>query len=121
MLKAITLLPTEVRNRSYCLIIGSGPLETQLRYDVDRMDLQETVSFLGTRTDVSTILQAVVPQVLPSHWECLTIVILEALAAGCPVVATRVGGVPEILDGVGWPMVSVDDTYHLAKKIAQVL
>ena len=48
-------------------------------------------------------------------------VLLEALAAGCPIVASRVGGVPEVLDGVGWPLVQPGDSAGLAKAIVNVL
>ena len=47
-------------------------------------------------------------------------VVLEALAAGCPIVATQVGGVPEVLDGLGWPLVPPDDPKALAEAIRGV-
>jgi glycosyltransferase involved in cell wall biosynthesis len=121
LFKALTLLPEDLKSQIHCLIIGSGEIENQVRGDSHRFGLQETVSLLGERSDVPTILRAIDLLVLPSHWECLPIVILEALAAKCPIVATAVGGVPEILAGLGWPLVNPGDSSGLAKAIASVL
>lgn len=121
LLNALALLPEPVRSNTQCLIIGSGPLETELKTETSRLGLQDVVSFLGTRSDVPTILCGLDLMVLPSHWECLPIVLLEALAAGCPVVATAVGGVPEVLDGIGWPMVAPDDIDGLVQAMMQII
>jgi glycosyltransferase involved in cell wall biosynthesis len=118
--KALALLPEDLRSQGHCLIVGSGKLEDELRNEVRRLGLQELVSFLGERTDVPTILRAIDLLVLPSHWECLPIVILEALAAKCPIVASAVGGVPEVLDGLGWPLVTPSDPSGLAEAITDV-
>jgi glycosyltransferase involved in cell wall biosynthesis len=121
LFEALTLLPENLRSKSHCLVIGTGDLENQLRGDVHRLGLQESVSFLGERSDVPIILSAIDLLVLPSHWECLPIVILEALASRCPIVATAVGGVPEVLDGLGWPLVSPGDSNSLAEAMASIL
>lgn len=120
LFEALTLLPGDLKARSRCLIVGSGALENQLRNEVRALGLQEMVSFLGERTDVPTILRAIDLLVLPSHWECLPIVILEALAAKCPIVATAVGGVPEVLNGLGWPLLRPSDPSSLADAIVGV-
>lgn len=121
LFEALTLLPEDFWSAGHCLVVGSGELEGQLRSEAREMGLGERVSFLGERGDVPTILQAINLLVLPSHWECLPVVILEALAARCPVVATAVGGVPEILDGIGWPLVTPGDSQGLAEAIAAIL
>jgi glycosyltransferase involved in cell wall biosynthesis len=121
LLAALLLLPEELRAQVRCLLVGSGDLETQLRQQVQERGLQETVLFLGERSDIPTILWATDLMVLPSHFECLPSVISEAMAAGCPVVATAVGGVPEMLAGVGWPMVPPGDTHALAEAMTAVL
>lgn len=121
LLKSLTLLPESIRSTTHCLFIGTGDLENQLRNDVYNLGLQENVSFLGERTDIPIILRAIDLLVLPSHWECLPMTILEALAAKCPVVATAVGGVPEILQRVGWPLVSPNDSSGLSEAIVSVL
>ncbi len=120
-LEALLLLPTDILANLHCLFIGSGPLEEHLRSEVSRLGLAENVSFLGERTDVPLLLAASDLLVLPSHYECLPSVVSEAMAAGCPVVATAVGGVPEMLNGVGWPLVPPGDTKKLAEAIISVL
>jgi glycosyltransferase involved in cell wall biosynthesis len=59
--------------------------------------------------------------VLPSHFECLPSVVSEAMAARCAVVATAVGGIPEMLGDVGWPMVPPGSASQLAEAITCVL
>ena len=60
--------------------------------------------------------------VLPSEWEAFGLVLLEAMASGVPIVATNVGGVPEVLDGgkVGW-LVPYGDSHALSDGIARIL
>ncbi|MCA9955038.1 MAG: glycosyltransferase [Anaerolineales bacterium] len=120
-LEALTLLPPELLANVHCLLIGSGPLEEHLQSEVKRLGLEETVTFLGERTDVPQLLAASDMLVLPSHFECLPSVISEAMAARCAVVATAVGGIPEMLGDVGWPMVSPGNASQLAEAIACVL
>ena len=124
LFEALTLIPEDMRSKSHCLVVGSNPyerFESQLRSEVHRLGLQEIVSFLGQRSDVPTILSAIDLFVLPSYTECSPMVLMEALAARCPVVATTVGGVPEVLNGLGWPLVSPGDSSSLADAIVNVL
>lgn len=117
---ALKLLPEEVTAKSLCLIVGGGELEIQLRKDVQKLGLQKLVSFLGERTDVPIILRALDLLVLPSDWECLPMIVLEALASKCPVVATAVGGIPEILSLVNWPTPEPRNPLALAEAIKVV-
>ena len=79
------------------LFIGEGELEGAVRERVDALDLGEAVRFLGQRRDVPAILEALDLLVVPSLWEGLPNVMLEAMAAHVPVVATAVGGIPDVL------------------------
>ena len=117
---ALNMLSKEIKSDIHCLIVGGGKLEMQLRARVNQCGLQDIVSFLGDRGDVPTILRAIDLLVLSSHWECLPMIVLEALAAECPLVATEVGGIPEVLDSVGWPLVAPNDPLALATAIEQV-
>ena len=101
--------------------MGSGDLEAELRWQVQALGLQDQVVFLGERTDVPVILRALDLFVLPSHWECLPSVLSEAMASRCPVVATAVGGVPEIIGNTGWPLVESGDPAALAQAITEAL
>jgi glycosyltransferase involved in cell wall biosynthesis len=83
------------------VIVGSGPLENKLRHSVRRAGLAGAVLFTGSRDDATSLLPAFDLFALSSRFEGLSIALVEALAAGVPAVCTRVGGVPEVLDGTG--------------------
>ncbi len=80
------------------VVAGEGPEADALAATVDRLDLSGRVRLLGVRRDVADLMAAADALVLPSAYEGLPNVVLEAMAAGLPVVATRVGGVPELVD-----------------------
>ncbi len=76
-------------------IAGDGPLRAELEARAERLGISKSVHFLGMRSDVPALLQMAHIFALPSLWEGLPIALLEAMAAGLPVVATRVEGVEE--------------------------
>jgi glycosyltransferase involved in cell wall biosynthesis len=78
-------------------IAGDGPLRGALTDQVERLGLEERVAFLGVRADVVALHRAAELLVLPSEGEGLPNVVLEALAAGTPVVATDVLGTREVV------------------------
>jgi glycosyltransferase involved in cell wall biosynthesis len=77
------------------LIVGDGPLATTLRQQADGL---RSVRFLGSRDDVGAILRSSDLFLLPSVNEGFGIAIIEAMAAGVPVISTSSGGIPEIID-----------------------
>lgn len=81
----------------HLLIIGSGPLEQELRQRVSCLGIQEFVHFLGSRDDVLEILPHLALVVSSSLWEGFPTVLLEAMAKGVPVVATDVSGSRELV------------------------
>ncbi len=83
--------------RMRLLIIGEGPAERDLRERAKTLRLEDGVRFLGLRFDIPRVMKALDLLVLPSVGEGCPNVLLEAMAAGVPVVATRVGGVPELV------------------------
>jgi glycosyltransferase involved in cell wall biosynthesis len=83
---------------SLLVLAGEGRLESELRERAAELGIQESVVFLGHRHDIAEVLQAYDVFVLPSVAEGLPGALLEAMAAGLPVIASRVGGVPEILN-----------------------
>ena len=80
------------------LLVGDGPCRRSLEEQVARLELDDRVTFLGRRDDVSELLRAMDVFVLPSLAEGASNTILEAMATGVPVVATRVGGNPELIE-----------------------
>ncbi|WP_164078794.1 glycosyltransferase, partial [Stenotrophomonas maltophilia] len=79
------------------VVVGAGPLLTELEAQAAALGVREAIVFAGERTDVPDCLAACDLFVLPSVSEGLPISILEAMAAGRAVVATEVGGVPELV------------------------
>lgn len=82
-------------------IVGDGSLEPDLRAECAALGLQERVLWLGFRKDIADCLRAADIFVISSDSEGLPLVLLEAMAAGLPVVSTEVGGIPTALGGTG--------------------
>jgi len=102
----------------YLLLVGGGELENAVRAQVARLGLETRVRFLGIRADVADILNASDVFVLSSEVEGNPLSVMEAMAAGLPVVSTAVGGVPELVrDGVTGRLVPSRDAEALAQAI----
>ena len=103
------------------LVGGAGPEEGALRAQVDRLGLATSVDWMG-HLPVDRFLQQVDLVVVPSRSDALPMVLLHAMAAGRPVIATRVGGIPEALreaeDGL---LVESDDPVGLATALEATL
>lgn len=80
------------------LLVGEGALRPQIEAEISKSGLADRIHLLGRRDDVPDILARLDFAVLPSLIEGMPIAILEAMVARLPVVATRVGGIPEIVD-----------------------
>ncbi len=106
----------------HLLIVGDGALRPALISQVAEEGLATAVTFTGTRADMPDILAALDIVVLPSLWEGLPNVVLEAMAAAKPVVATAVGGTPEVVvDGITGLLVPPGDVAALAEALAALL
>jgi glycosyltransferase involved in cell wall biosynthesis len=79
-------------------IAGDGPCRDELLKQASELRLGEHVRFLGEVRDITALLARASLFVLPSQSEGISLTILEAMASGLPVVATRVGGNPEVVD-----------------------
>jgi glycosyltransferase involved in cell wall biosynthesis len=105
------------------MVIGDGPLEVVLRRRAAELGVADRVRF---RTDLvgdaRSVLSAIDVFVLPSRWEGMPIALLEAAAAGLPCIASRVGGVEEVLeDGVSGIVVTPERAAELATAVVQLL
>ena len=111
-----------VHRNLHLLMVGDGPLATELKEWVCAQRLESRIHFAGWRPDVPSLLKAADVLVLPSRWEGMPNVVLEAMAAGRPVVATRVEGVSELVtDRETGLLVEPGSTETLAGGIALLL
>jgi glycosyltransferase involved in cell wall biosynthesis len=106
----------------HAVFVGKGPEKGRLEAMAKELGIGERSQFVGRKEDVSTWLAALDAFVLPSHWEGMSNALLEAMAAGLPVVATAVGGTPDVvLDGVTGLLVSPGDPASLARAIGRMI
>jgi glycosyltransferase involved in cell wall biosynthesis len=99
-------------------VVGDGPLRDSLQARIDGECLP--VRLLGHRNDVADLLGAADVFLLTSHWEARALVVQEALQVGVPVVATAVGGVPELV-GEAAVLTFPGDSQGLAAGVLKVL
>jgi glycosyltransferase involved in cell wall biosynthesis len=105
-----------------CLLAGDGNLKPGIVEKVKAFGLQEKVRFLGFRSDVPELLKALDIMVLPSNNEGLGTIFLDAASAGCALIGTRIGGIPEIIsDSDSGYLVDVGDSQTLAARIVDLL
>ena len=104
------------------VIVGEGPLKNDLRKLCIEMGLTDKVKFLGLRTDVPVLMKMADCFVMSSAWEGLPIVLLEAAAAGLPIIATNVGGNSEVvLDGENGFLVLSKDSDALGNAMLKIV
>jgi glycosyltransferase involved in cell wall biosynthesis len=104
------------------VIVGDGPDRPRLEEEIETLGLTGPVRLAGERRDVPELLAAADVFVLPSVSEGLPVSVLEAMAAGLPVVASRVGGVPEqVSDGQTGLLVEPGDPNALAAALARLI
>ncbi|MGH9381471.1 MAG: glycosyltransferase [Thermoanaerobaculia bacterium] len=104
------------------LVVGDGHLRSELEAQRSRLGLDSRVVFTGVVHDVPATLSALDAITFPSLWEGLPVALLEAMAMEKPVVATTVGGIPEVVrDGVSGVLVPPGDPEALARGLLGVL
>jgi glycosyltransferase involved in cell wall biosynthesis len=107
--------------RSHLLMAGAGSQFEAARDRAARLGLSGRVHFLGVRTDVPDLLSASDIFALASEWEGNPLAVMEAMAAGLPVVATAVGGVPELVaEGVTGLLAAPGDPRALGAALASL-
>ena len=104
------------------VFVGKGAMEAELRQKADRLGLNGRVKFLGWRDDLHRIMPLFDVFVLPSLNEGMGRVLVEAMAAGRPIVASRVGGIPDLVrHGESGLLVAPRDELKLADSISLLL
>lgn len=104
------------------LIAGSGPQEEQLEALIAELGVGQAITLLGIRSDVPDLLAAADVAALSSDYEGSPLAVMEYMDAGLPVVATRVGGVPDLIeDGVNGLLVEPQDPVALQAALGRVL
>ena len=119
LIRSLALLPSgSCRLR----IAGDGPERVALNEEIGRLGLDDSVELLGDRDDVGELLRASHLFVLSSRSEGMPMSVLEAMASGVPVVASAVGGIPElVVDEETGLLVEPGDPQALAAAIARVV
>lgn len=121
LLEAVALLAPEIPDLRV-LVVGNGPERERLEALAKEFGVDDRVIFTGVRTDVPDILRALDVAVCCSDYEGSPISVLEYMEAAKPIVATRVGGVPDLIDdGVHGVLVEPRDPAALAAAVAGVL
>jgi len=116
----------EVVNRHYpdsvLMLVGDGPMKSELQQLVVDRKLDERVIFTGSRSDVSELLNLFDVYLLTSLSEGTSISLLEAMASGVPPVVTDVGGNPSVVsNGINGFVVKPKDTVNISEKIINLL
>ena len=117
--RALSLLP---QGTYEALIVGDGPDRRALERRLRQLGLEESVRLAGARDDVPALLADADVFVLASRSEGMPVSVIEAMAAGLPVVASRVGGVPELVeDAETGFLVPPEDPPALTRALARLL
>lgn len=107
---------------AHLLMVGDGPDLPEAVRLVRELDVSERVTFMGNREDVAYLLAASDVMLMPSGSESFGLSALEAMACGCAVVASNIGGLPELIrHGVdGW-LCNVGDVDTMAQRVLELL
>ena len=108
--------------KARALLVGDGPLRGEVEAEVHRLGLQQVLRVAGYRTDADALLAAADVASLSSREEGMGSVLLDALAFGIPIAATRAGGIPEVVeDGESGLLAEVADPAGLGEAMARLL
>jgi len=104
------------------VLVGDGPEYGKTRALVESLGLEQSVRFVGVVDEVAPVLKAADLLLLPSETESFGLVALEAMASGVPVVASDVGGLPEVVEhGVSGYLAPVGDVQAMASYSLEIL
>jgi len=121
MIKTIHSLVKQKRNVSL-LLVGEGPSKSTYLKMVHALGLTEHITFLGWRNDLPSLLKMADALILPSRGEGLPGIVMEAMAAGIPVVASNIPCIPDLIDdGKTGFLCKEDNVKNFAKKVSHLM
>lgn len=120
LLAALALLAGHGNVRPSLLLVGQGPDEAQLREQVEALGLASQIRFSKPMAAREAFAKARA-MVVPSRFESMPYVVIEAAGAGIPLVSTNVGGIPEIFGAQQSRLIASDDVPALARAIEQIV
>ncbi|MEJ2247473.1 MAG: glycosyltransferase family 4 protein [Acidobacteriota bacterium] len=121
LIEAVSLIP-HMKGRVRFVIVGEGNCRMELEELVRKKELEDSIQLLGFRADIQTLMKDFDLFVLPSLSEGLSSAIMEAMASSLPVIASKVGGIPELVqNGDNGLLVHPADPESLAQAIVQLV
>jgi glycosyltransferase involved in cell wall biosynthesis len=121
LIKAFPLIKKEIQN-SKIVIAGIGPKKEELEKLAEKENVKNNIMFLGFRKDIHYLMKAADIFILPSIKEAFGLVLLEAMAAKLPIIASNVGGIPEIIvNNKNGELIPPHDEKLLAKTVIKLL
>ena len=103
------------------LLIGDGELQEKMERYAEKLGVREKVSFLGSQSNVYPFLREADLFLLPSRFEGMPMTIIEAMGTGLPIVATAVGGVPDMLDNMESGLLVSCEPEEIAEAVCKLL
>lgn len=111
----------DIYAKTELMLIGKGELEDEIKKQVNTLELDSCVKFMGLQADVHLYLNEADIFVLPSLWEGMPITLIEAMATGLPIVATGVGGVPDMIKSNASGLLVNTNTKEISDAIIQLI
>jgi len=122
LFEAISILKFKYQKKIKVAIVGNGLFKEELKKIAEKLQIKNEIKFLGIRKDIDKLMFSSKTLVLSSYWEGLPMVILEAMSRRLPVIATEVGGIPDVIkngrDGI---LVPSGNSKILAEAIVKLL
>ncbi len=104
-----------------CVFVGEGELQSSIEEQIEQLDLGDRVSLLGWHPSAIGFIKSCDALLMPSRWEGLPMTLLESMAAGTPVVATAVGGIPDVIkhgeNGLLYPAGDTEALVHVLQQL----
>jgi glycosyltransferase involved in cell wall biosynthesis len=116
VIKAMSDLPNDVK----LILVGDGELKFECEDLVNKLSLNNRVFFLGTRTDVASLLKTADISILSSHWEGFGLAAVEGMAVGKPVIVSNVPGLSKVVGKAG-VLFEKENVQELVQKIKYIL